>query len=66
MAKEEPNEEQLEAIKAFAKKYGRCWKQDLNNAWMNGKDAQEPNGHLLRQVRNNFGPPWLINFKLEK
>lgn len=60
-----PTAEQLEAIKAFAKKHGRSWKQELNDAWMDGSDAQEPNGHLLRQVRNNLGPRWLIKFKLE-
>ena len=61
---DEPNEQQMEAIKAFAKKYGRYWKSDLGAAWANGRDINEPNGHLLRQVRNNFGPKWLMKFKL--
>jgi hypothetical protein len=61
---EQPTDEQLEAIKAFAKKHGPHWKADLGAAWANGKDTNEPNGHLLRQVRNNFGPRWLIKFKL--
>ncbi len=61
---EEINEEQLAAIQAFAKKYGEHWKEALNIQWCNGKDTNEPDGHLLRQIRNNFGPDWLIEFNL--
>ncbi len=61
---DQPNEAQLEAIRAFAKRHGDDWKEVLNTAWVNGRDTNEPDGHLLRQVRNNFGPSWLIKFKL--
>lgn len=61
-----PNEEQLAAIKAYALHHGRYWKAQLRTDWMNGRDAQRHNGHLLRQVRNQFGPTWLANFTLEK
>ena len=55
----QPNDEQLAAVRAFKEKHGHDWKVDLLNAWLTGKDASEPNGHLLRQVRNQFGPTWL-------
>ena len=55
----EPNAEQMAALRSFKEKYGRNWKTELMTAWLNGKDASEPNGHLLRQVRNQFGPAWL-------
>lgn len=59
-----PSEEQLMAVCTYAEKHGRDWKEKLNNAWLNGSDANEPNGHLLRQVRNQFGPSWLAEFNL--
>ena len=55
--------EQAEALQAFAQKYGRCWKQTLMEAWLSGRDVGEPNGHLLRQIRNNLGPSWLTKYK---
>lgn len=61
---DQPTAEQLDAVQAFAKKYGPSWKYKLQGAWLSGRDANEPNGHLLRQVRNNFGPRWLEKFKL--
>lgn len=61
----ELTDEQREVIEAFAHKYGREWKEVLRNAWFNGKDIAEHNGHLLRQVRNNLGPRWLLKFNLE-
>jgi hypothetical protein len=59
----QPTPEQLEAILAFARSHGRYWKGELNDAWLSGADAREPNGHLLRQVRNQFGPLWLVNYR---
>lgn len=51
---ERPNEEQMAALRAFKTKYGRDWFRRLNDAWLDGKDVNEPNGHLLRQVRNRY------------
>lgn len=60
-----PNEDQLSAIKTFAEKHGRNWKEVLRAKWANGTDANEQNGHLLRQVRNQFGPVWLNEFTIK-
>ncbi len=52
--------EQLKALRDFAAIYGRCWKQELREAWMSGdgRDTGE-----LRQLRNTLGPSWLISFR---
>ena len=55
--------EQQAAIDAFAAKYGASWKHKLQIAWLAGTDTAQPNGHLLRQVRNQFGPSWLGKYK---
>jgi len=60
-----PTPEQLAALSAYARKYGNTWKQSLNHAWATGRDAHEPDGHLLRQLRNTFGPSWLAKFRLD-
>ena len=59
MKKTPPTEEQLAAVRAFKEKHGRNWKVALMDAWLSGEDESEPNGHLLRQVRNQQGPVWL-------
>ena len=58
--------EQQAAIDAFAAKYGASWKHKLQIAWLAGTDTAQPNGHLLRQVRNQFGPSWLSKYKESK
>lgn len=58
-----PNPAQLQAIREYAARKGVIWKEHLLQAWMNGSDANEPDGHLLRQVRNEFGPVWLNQYK---
>ena len=50
---------------AFSLKYGRTWRNRLSNAWFDGSDAREPNGALLRQLRNQFGPRWLRRFRFK-
>lgn len=54
-----PSPEQLAAVAAFAARHGRDWRYALVDAWLTGRDAREPDGHLLRQVRNTCGPAWL-------
>lgn len=60
-----PTPEQYLALARFHDKHGRNWKQKLNIAWSNGTDANEPDGALLRQVRNQFGPEWLAKWNGE-
>jgi hypothetical protein len=54
-----PRPDQLAAVAAFAARHGRTWRADLADAWLSGSDAGQPDGHLLRQVRNQHGPAWL-------
>lgn len=56
-------EEQERAVKAYAAKHGRFWKQKLLLAWQTGRDVAEPDGHALRQLRNQGGPRWLAAVK---
>lgn len=56
-----PTPEQLAALEVYAAEHGRTWKAQLNDDWMNGR-ASGP----LQQVRNQFGPSWLIRFRLPK
>jgi hypothetical protein len=53
--------EQLAALRAYAAEHGRTWKSQLNDDWMNGR-ASGP----LQQIRNQFGPSWLLRFRLPK
>jgi hypothetical protein len=59
-----PTADQVAAVAAFATRHGRTWRAELLAAWLNGRDANEPDGHLLRQVRNRFGPRWLRDVTL--
>ena len=56
-------EEQAQRLKDFARKHGKDWKSVLSSMWWTGRDANEPDGHLLRQIRNQAGPTWLSNLK---
>ena len=43
------------------------WKETLVFAWFNDRDYNAiPDGHLLRQVRNQFGPAWLDTFNSDE
>lgn len=55
--------EQLERLLEFKAEHGRYWKDTLRRMWMNGQDAKQRDGGLLRQIRNNFGPTWLTKLK---
>lgn len=61
----QPNEEQLDALDSFAENKGAQWKSKLRDAWMDGTDSSFKDGHLLRQVRNQFGPKWLETYQPE-
>jgi len=62
MAKKvEASAEQIDALRAFAKKHGRYWKSKLGEMWQGGRIDE---GTILRGVRNQFGPTWLLRFRL--
>jgi hypothetical protein len=47
--------EQRQALQDFADKNGTQWKDKLIHLWNTGRDVG-----LLRQIRNQFGPLWLL------
>jgi hypothetical protein len=63
---ENPSTEQLEALKAWAALYGRNWKAPLRDAWMTGDYGSFEQSNYLQQIRNTFGPSWLIRFRLSE
>jgi hypothetical protein len=54
-----PTAAQLSALVCYATGHGRTWKSQLNDDWMNGRAEGE-----LQQIRNQFGPSWLVRFRL--
>lgn len=52
-------------LQHYAEYHGKNWKQQLLDDWFNGRDAQFPNGHYLRVIRNQLGPQWLEQFDKE-
>jgi hypothetical protein len=62
--------EQLKAIRLWAGVHGRTWKAALRLAWETGNyEGIEQYGNeaaYLQQVRNTFGPSWLVRFVLPK
>lgn len=51
------------ALDAFAVKYAKVeggWREHLSILWATGGDTQEPDGGLLRAIRNTYGPTWLM------
>lgn len=58
------SQEQLTALSNYALKYGRNWKSSLRDAWMSGDYCGFEQSNYLQQVRNSFGPSWLVRFSL--
>lgn len=58
--------EQTIALIEWSKFCGRTWKSELRIAWMNGDYQGFANSGPLQQIRNTFGPSWLVNLKLDK
>ena len=56
--------EQKAALRAYALRNGRFWRRHLWAAWINGADAREPEGAVLRQIRNTHGPSLLTRIGL--
>lgn len=60
--------EQLSALRTFADANGVQWKSKLNAAWATGRYRDYPGTALygyLQQVRNVFGPSWLLKFSFD-
>lgn len=60
---EEPglSTEQIDALRAYRDPHGRRWKSRLLAEWHSSTGDE---GLELRQVRNTFGPSWLLNYRL--
>lgn len=56
--------EQFAALQHYANRHGRCWKSQLLRDWATGRDAEQSDGSLLRQIRNTLGPAWLNAYRL--
>ena len=54
------------ALKAYALRNGRFSKRRLLVAWSTGRDADEPDGPLLREIRNRHGPSLLQGLSLSR
>ncbi len=62
-----PTAEQIQALQSFAARHGRAWKSKLAVMWATGRDDYEPQGGILRSIRNGLGPTWLMDkFKLPR
>jgi hypothetical protein len=57
------NPDQRARIIEFRDSHGKGWKATLSSMWWDGRDADQRDGHLLRQVRNQYGPAWLRELK---
>lgn len=56
--------EQRTALEAYARTYAKAedgWKERLCQQWATGGDTQEAHGAELRQIRNTYGPTWLMD-----
>lgn len=55
---EHPTTEQMAALRKYAAENGRTWKSQLLTEWERGTATG-----ALQQVRNAFGPTWLVRFR---
>jgi hypothetical protein len=63
----EPTVEQWEAIKTYAARHGRTWKESLRQDWMQACANVDPEiAGYLQQIRNTFGPRWLNLLDINK
>jgi hypothetical protein len=64
MTKQIPNPEQIRALQIWALLHGRKWKNALAKAWSDGNYQGFHHYPYLQQLRNNFGPSWLVRYKV--
>ena len=66
----EPTAEQYAAVLDFREKYGRQWKERMADVWLKGDYSKRgidgDQAALLQQVRNECGPAWLADTKLNR
>lgn len=55
---------QYAALLDFAQRHGRTWKSSLRQCWMTGQYGPSDASNHLQQIRNSFGPSWLVKFRL--
>ncbi len=60
----QPTPEQLAALERWRQANGRTWKAKLNDAWMVAGQRVAGYEPALQQLRNNFGPEWLVKVRL--
>lgn len=58
-----PTTEQLAALDEFRKTHGQRWKHILSKCWINSAYGPTTNSGLLQQLRNQFGPAWLVAYR---
>lgn len=56
-----PSAEEIDALRAYRAQHGRRWKSRLLAERLSSTGDEGPE---LRQVRNTFGPSWLLNYRL--
>jgi hypothetical protein len=61
-----PTKRQIEALHAWAQWHGHNWKSKLRQAWMDGNYGDFADSAYLQQVRNSFGPSWLVRFQFHQ
>ena len=57
--------EHLEVLAEWSVKYGRKWKSILLFAWESGNYEGFEKANYLQQIRNIYGPSWLIKFNFK-
>lgn len=55
--------EQQAAVAEWIKANGRNWKSALREAWMSGNYDGFAQAGYLQQIRNTFGPAWLVSYR---
>lgn len=61
MGDQGPTPEQIAALRAYRDRHGKRWKSRLLAEWLSATGEEGPD---LRQVRNTFGPSWLLDYRL--
>ena len=55
--------EQLGAVRRYAERHGRRWKERLRDVWMRA-DPRTDDEYIVYALRNTHGPSWLRRYQL--